>query len=118
MAHPGGNPAPLNLINVPTPGTPVRITVNITGAATSGIIPGVISARKVTFKAKSGNVGVVYVGYSGMVKASGAKVLFDLSPGEGFVLEAAVSENPYNVLDFYVDADQANDKLYAFFEAH
>ena len=99
---------PLGLVRVPTPGTPVRITADMT-----------LQVMQMMVRTVPGFTGKTYLGLAGMDKTSSAKtgVIRILSeppafgPQDGEVLPAATGGqgNVLRVSDYWVDADVAGE---------
>src|SRR5579864_7636326 len=123
---------PLGLIIVPTPGTPVRITnlvdsaaVNAPEAVTSATSDEYTSrAYAIIFQGfKTGaappklaaNTGIVYVVKKALAGAGGVgdvgTIIAAIRTGDPpFVLTSApMNRNTFNLYEFYIDADTAND---------
>lgn len=124
MAYcPQSNPQALGNVTVATPGTPVQITKtlqstaagsgNIVGSSTDPVLCNLISiiTSPIT-QAGGGNTGKVYIGSSGMVRATLAGVIAVLSPGQSIPLTINVALNAFDANKLYVDADTANDGIY------
>lgn len=116
------NPQPFGNVVVPTPGTPVQLTSvmqNITVgsgkmcASTDPVLCNKISliASPIT-QGGSGNTGNLYIGQKTMVRATLAGVVAVIAPGGGFSVTNNVSMNIYDLSQWYVDADNANDGVY------
>ncbi|GIW55476.1 MAG: hypothetical protein KatS3mg082_1880 [Nitrospiraceae bacterium] len=102
---PSLQPRSLGRIAVPTPGTPVRVTSDIS-----------IRAHRIRFAVVIGETGRVFLGVAGMNKATGAGVVKEFWPtGAGggvadeLVLESASGE--LRPADYYVDANTAGEGL-------
>jgi len=126
-----GSVWPLGNIVVPTPGTPVRITnlvdsaaVNAPESATSATSDEYTRrAQQIIFQAyKAGaappklalNTGNIYIIKKALAGAGGVgdvgTVVVVLQPGQTFTLGSApLDRNVFNLYDYYVDADTAND---------
>lgn len=96
----------LGKVAAPTPGTPVQLSAPAS-------LPAV---RSLTFSVIAGGSGKVYLGVAGMNKSTMAGVLKEFWPNTGtgpddtYVLQLHPRE-AYNVTDFYVDANNANEGL-------
>lgn len=96
----------LGRVNVPTPGTPVRLNTNEA-----------VVANRLFFQVIPGLTGKTYVGKSGMTKStlSGvARVLWPNASGgfsETFCVEAQDGENSIHLADYAIDADVAGEGL-------
>jgi hypothetical protein len=104
----------LGYVTVPTPGTPVPATANLTDPT----VP--LSVQAIRFQVLPGNTGVVRIGLTGMddsPTAAGENVLAHLpapahaTTGPFAAYEARVTDAPagLNAAQFAVDADQADD---------
>jgi hypothetical protein len=98
----------LGYVAVPTPGTPVRATVNAPDPTAR------VGAQTIYFQAKSDNSGVMYVGTLGMDKTTGVGVVgFIGVPASESIptFEPSLPTLPagLNVADYYIDADDADD---------
>ena len=124
------NTWPLGFIAVPTPGTPVRITslVDPTDTAApetpTNLAPGSTQLPEYTFSAqqlvfegtKPGvshgtqqNTGNVYITLGGNRDDTGS-IIHTLAPGDTWTYgSAAMNRNVFNLYEFYLDADNAND---------
>ena len=110
---PGGNPRPLGQLNVASAGTLVKLTQNFTDMeAADARTP---LASSVFIQALPGNTGVIYFGTKTLVRATGVGVYVVLAAGEGFTLSLGSGINAFNILDYRIDANTANDKAYASF---
>jgi hypothetical protein len=93
-------------INVPTPGTPVPLTTDLT-----------VTASKVFFQVIPGLTGKTYVGKPTMTKgtlAGVARILWPNTSGgfsETFYIETQDGENSIRLADYAVDADVAGEGL-------
>ena len=93
-------------INVTTPGTPVKLSINHT-----------LVANKLFFQAIPGLTGKTYVGIPSMTKASlsgVARVLAANNTGgfsETFLVEGQEGENSIHIADYAIDADVAGEGL-------
>lgn len=131
--NPQGSVWPLGNIVVPTPGTPVRITnlVDPTSAnapETVAIGPSISDeytrrAQQIIFQGyKAGaappklanNTGNMYVIRKPLAGAGGVgdvgTVIAVVQPGQTFVLASApMDRNVFNLYDYFIDVDTAND---------
>jgi hypothetical protein len=93
-------------ISVPTPGTPVPLTTDLT-----------VKASKVFFQVIPGLTGKTYVGTPSMAKgtlAGVARILWPNSTGgfsETFYIEAQDGEDSICLADYAIDADVAGEGL-------
>ncbi|MBI4905582.1 MAG: hypothetical protein HY820_18260 [Acidobacteria bacterium] len=92
-------------IAVPTPGTPVRLSSDLT-----------LRVGRLRFAPVIGEVGRVFVGVSGMNKANGAGVIKEFWPtgAGGGVADEFVIDSPSGELrpsDYYIDANTAGEGL-------
>jgi len=92
-------------INVPTPGTPVPVTTDLT-----------VTASKVLFQVIPGLTGKTYVGAPNMNKGTLAGVVRALWPTSGgfsetFYIEAQDGENSIRLAEYAIDADVAGEGL-------
>lgn len=89
------------VVNVPTPGTPVRVTTDTS-----------IVAHRVFVHPKPANAGIVYFGNSALNKSTLAglihKPLISDQAAE-IDMVAHQGSDVFRLSDFYVDADTAND---------
>jgi hypothetical protein len=96
----------LGRINVPTPGTPVPLTADLT-----------VAASKVFFQVIPGLTGKTYVGTPSLVKGSLAGVARILWPNAGggfsenFYIETQDGADSLRLADYAVDADVASEGL-------
>ncbi len=112
--------ADLGYVAVPTPGTLVRATVNITNSTphmpfTSGYYPCHGLLFQSYSSASGSNVGRIYILRAGGDKSTGVGLLAVLGipssssiPSASFTITAAVAD--LDASDFYIDADVAADK--------
>lgn len=117
-------PQGLGAVTVATPGTPVRLTINllsadpttnkvVTTAATDQVPCNKIGlATNPLTHGGVGNTGKVYVGSASMNKTTLLGVIAVLSPGGSYSITNNVSMNIYDASTFYVDADTAGDGIY------
>ena len=101
----------LGSVAVVTPGTPVQVTKNLTNPTFRS------GCQAILFQVLKGNVGVVYVGKKGMVRATGVGVQLQLpapissvtgpftSGSIGIPLAAA----GLDASSYFVDADNGGD---------
>jgi hypothetical protein len=100
------NANPLGRVNVATPGTLVQLSSDTT-----------LRASKIFFQVIPGLTGKGYVGKSGMVRATLAKVIRVLWPNSGggfsdsFFLESQQDSDALNLSEYYVDMDVAGEGL-------
>jgi hypothetical protein len=110
-------PEPLGKITT-TPGTPVRITMNLASspagrAAYGNLSPGDdLWGNKLELKAPSGNAGNVYIGKINMVRATLVGVIRVLEPGESWPVTEHPRGNVYHIGDFCFDSDNAADSVH------
>ena len=96
----------LGRINVPTPGTPVPLTADLS-----------VKASKVFFQVIPGLTGKTYVGTKSLVKgtlAGTARVLWPNAAGgfsETFYIESQDGEDSIRLGDYAIDADVAGEGL-------
>ena len=96
----------LGRLNVPTPGTPVPLTTDLS-----------VRASKVFFQVIPGLTGKTYVGAKNLTKgrlAGTARVLWPNSNGgfsETFYIESQDGENSIRLADYAIDADVASEGL-------
>jgi hypothetical protein len=96
----------LGKLSVPTPGTPVPLTTDLT-----------VTASKVFFQVIPGLTGKTYIGTPSMVKgtlAGVARILWPNATGgfsENFSIEAQDARNSIRLADYAVDADVAAEGL-------
>src|SRR5262245_23823424 len=100
---------PLGLITVPNAGTPVRITTT-TQYLQSGIQASFRTAQAILVQTWKANTGQVFVGKSGMVKATGAGVIAVLGIPSTSALHAFGASNQLgpasiDIGELYLDAD-------------
>lgn len=103
----------LGAVQVVTPGTPVSVMTNLAQ------VPAPIhkSCQAIAFQALPTNVGVVYIGYRGMVRATFANVAAVIpAPGSNITgpfitatIALPMSPAGLNAADFYVDANNSSD---------
>ena len=97
---------PLGRINVATPGTPVPLSADPT-----------LRASKIFFQVIPGLTGKGYIGKSGMVRATLAKVLRVLWPNasggfsDSVFLESNADSDVLNLSEYYIDMDVAGEGL-------
>jgi hypothetical protein len=97
---------------VVTPGTPVSVVAGLGSPA-----PIHVGAQAVAFQALPTNIGVVYIGHKGMVRASYVGVMFVIpAPGSAvtgpfITATLAVPNAPaaLNVAQYFIDANNTND---------
>ena len=93
-------------VSVPTPGTPVPLSTDIT-----------VVASKLFFQVIPGLTGKTYAGVPAMAKSTLAGVARVLCPNqsggisETFYLEAQDGENSIRLADYAIDADVAGEGL-------
>lgn len=93
-------------ISVPTPGTPVPLTTDLT-----------VKASKVFFQVIPGLTGKTYIGRPSMTKATLAGVARILWPNdnggfsENFYIEAQDGADSIRLADYAIDADVAGEGL-------
>ncbi len=93
-------------INVPTPGTPVRLSTDET-----------VVANRLFFQVIPGLTGKTYVGKASMTKSNltgVARILWPNTSGgfsETFSVEAQEGENSIHLADYAIDADVAGEGL-------
>jgi hypothetical protein len=97
-----GNPVPLGAVAVAAAGTPVSAIANFPTYTD-------LYANKIDFQCPLTNAGQIFLGVSGMVRATSAGVRKILQPGESWSSTHNVGLNVYHVQDFYVDADNNGD---------
>lgn len=131
--NPQGSVWPLGNIVVPVPGTPVRITnlvdpTNLNAPETPAIGPSASDeytrrAQQILFQGyKAGaappklanNTGNMYVIRKPLAGAGGVgdvgTVIAVVQPGQTFVLASApMDRNVFNLYDYFIDVDTAND---------
>jgi hypothetical protein len=96
----------LGRINVPTPGTPVALSINPA-----------ITASKLFFQVIPGLTGKTYAGVPAMTKATLAGVARILWPNtsggfsETFEIESQDGENSIRLMNYAIDADVAGEGL-------
>ena len=96
----------LGRVNVPVPGTPVRLTTNTA-----------ITAAKLFVQAVPGLTGETYFGVTAMTKATLAGVTRVLAPNpasgfsENFFLESQDGDNSIQLSEYAIDADVANEGM-------
>lgn len=103
--------ASLGYVTVPTPGTPVRATINNTDPTLR------VGAQSITFQALPGNTGIVYVGRRDMDTSTGVGVLGLIpapsdpttGPFPSWAVSLPVIAAGLNVADHYIDAAEATD---------
>lgn len=110
----GGNPVPLGKVTVAVPGTLIKLTVNFPDMDTAAVGQP-LHAAVLFIQALPGNIGPVYLGTVGLVRATGVGVYVSLAAGEGFTLSVQGAANPFNILDYRLDADAATDAVFASF---
>lgn len=102
----------LGYVTVPTPGTPVRITLNDPG------YPERRAAQSILLQALPGNAGIVYVGIgptfnktfgTGMKAFLAAPADPNNGPFASVNLSVPVPAAGLNAATYYIDADEAND---------
>lgn len=106
MAIPN-NPVPLGLITVTAAGTPVPLIQNFTTDYAS------LVSNKIEIQASPSNTGLIYIGYAGMVKATGVKVLRVLNSGETWSITDPSAADVFDVYKFYIDSDVNSEGVYA-----
>ena len=100
------NAYPLGRVNVTTPGTLVPLSADPT-----------LRATKIFFQVIPGLTGKGYIGKSGMVRATLAKVIRVLWPNSGggfsdsFFLESGADSDTLNLAEYYIDMDVAGEGL-------
>ena len=100
------NATPLGRVNVTTPGTPVPLSTDPT-----------LRASKIFFQVIPGLTGKGYIGKSGMVRATLAKVIRVLWPNsaggfsDSFFLESGSDSDVLNLAEYYIDMDVAGEGL-------
>lgn len=106
----------LGKIDVPTPGTPVRLvdTSQYQALASQGQNPQFLTCQAILFQAWKGNTGAVYVGRTGLAKSTGANVSAVLAtPTDNAIPSHGASNHlapaGIDLSIYYLDADQAND---------
>lgn len=117
------NPAPLGNIVVATPGTPVRITVNlptftppVTAAVTDEVPANAMYlASSPISQTGAGNIGSCYVGSKTMVRATLVGVIGIIPSGQSFQITCNVALNVFDLSQLYLDADNANDACFGSF---
>lgn len=112
--NPVGGMSPLGRIVVTVPGTTVPLNTNV-GAQGQG--PGKFASRmkQVIFDADPRNAGIVYVCWNGFIASSAVGVFCALAPGDrrSFPDGGILITSSINVDNLCVDADIANDAVYA-----
>jgi hypothetical protein len=97
---------PMGQVSVPTPGTPVALTIDPS-----------VTACKVFFQVIPGLTGKTYVGAPAMTKATlagVARILWPNSTGgfsENFYVESQDGANSIRLSEYAVDADVAGEGL-------
>ena len=91
-----------------TPGTPIRLTSTQADPAAK------FSCHGVLIQALKSNVGVIYIGKSGLVRSTYANVGAVLGiPTTNFLpsftVALTLAPNSINLSDFYIDSDNAGD---------
>lgn len=102
-------------IRVTTPGTPVRLTSAITtdpGGLTNTVDR--FTCHAVLIQAIDNNVGKVYVGLAGLVRAtrvgvSGVLAIPTDNSIPSYSISLTLAPAGVDLSDLYIDADQAND---------
>ena len=112
---PGGIPIALGLVNINSAGTPESILQNFTDVDTpakrvTATWRGKVSA--VTFKSKATNTGFIFVGDATLDKGTGTGVYADIPVGGSITVQSHDSGNLFNLADFFIDADNSDDKVY------
>ena len=80
-------------------------TVTVTSAGTAvQVVSSGNALAAVTFRARSGNAGAVYVGDSGVSSSAGC----ELNPGDQVTLRF---RETIDLRRFYIDADNNNDRV-------
>ena len=122
------NPQPLGAVTVVTPGTKVRLTINlltadpttgkvVTTAATDSVPCNKIGlAANPLSQAGAGNTGKVYIGSQSMSRTTLLGVVAIILPGGSYSITNNVSMNIYDASQWYVDADNAGDSIYGSFD--
>lgn len=98
----------LGRVRIVTPGVLVRVTVN------QPVPSARYACHGVMFQALPSNVGNVYIGLSGLVRATLAQVLAVLAiptvnSFPTFSAALTLAPNAVQLQDLYIDADNAND---------
>jgi hypothetical protein len=98
----------LGRLIVAVPGTPVRVTTNLPQPTDRYACHGVL------LQALPSNVGRVYIGTSGLVRATFANVYAYLAvptanQGPTFSAALTLAPNAVQLQDMFIDADNAND---------
>jgi hypothetical protein len=108
-------PIPLGKL-APASGTPIRLTANLVGSLVDPFLPyGNVNSgndllvNKLEIKADTGNAGKVYIGFSGLNRATYAGVIRALDPGESWPLSDIARGNVYYLGQMFVDVDNTND---------
>ena len=118
------NPQPLGAVTVVTPGTKVRLTINLlsadptTGKVVTTSATDSVPCNKIGLAANplsqggAGNTGKVYVGSQSMNKTTLLGVVAIISPGGSYTISNNVSMDIYDASKWFVDADTAGDSIY------
>ena len=97
-------------INIDAAGTIQRVTAAETDPTVA------IRCHSIRFEARAGNAGLIYVGNSALVVATGVGLFAQLAiPTDNitpsFTVTLVQSPNGFNLADFYVDASVTNDDV-------
>ena len=124
MYTPQFNPQPLGAVTVTTPGTPVRLTVNLTTVdpttnqkVTTNVTDPVV-CNKISLAANplthggAGNTGKVYIGSASMNRSTLLGVIAIIAAGGSYTIVHNVGNDIYDVSKMYVDADTGGDGVY------
>jgi hypothetical protein len=106
----------LGKVTVPSPGTAVQCTVNQASPSTR------LACHAVMIQALPANTGKIYVGLVGLNKGTLAQCIAILAVPTVNTIPAYSATLSYapgglNVVDFYIDSDQANDGVLVAFVA-
>ena len=108
------NPVALGKVTVAAAGAPVPLINNF--ANSEGYSS--LRANKMEVQALPDNTGLVYLGFQGMDKSTGEKVLRVLSAGETYSITDPAANNFIDVFNFYIDTDTSGEGVYANAHVH
>jgi hypothetical protein len=103
------NPVPLGKVTVDAAGTPVPLIDNFAGNPDYESM----TSNKIDIQCPIDSPGRIYLGYEGMDKSTGVKVLREIMPGGSFGITDPAAANCFDVFSFYVDTDVNGGYCYA-----